>query len=62
MTTRSAAEQSWKDYHKGIHPEVMPAMTGPFLYAFKRGIEYHKELVTGQMRQMIKNYEDGDDE
>ena len=58
MTTRSAAEQSWRDYHKEIHPEVMPAMTGEFLFAFKRGVEYHKELVTGKMRSMIKKYED----
>ena len=61
MSTRRAAEQCWLDYHKGILPEVMPAMTGPFLYAFKKGIDYHKELVTGQMRQMIKKYEEDEE-
>jgi hypothetical protein len=57
-TTRQATEHAWIEFHKGIHPEVRPIMTGVFLYAFKAGIRHHKELVTGQMKSMIKKYED----
>jgi hypothetical protein len=56
MTTYQSAKQAWKEYHKGISPEVMPEMTPAFLYAFKKGIAYEKDFVSGHIKDILKKY------
>ena len=63
MTTHQSACQAWNEYHKGISPEVMPEMSGAFLFAFKAGIRYEKEFVQGKFTEMLKKYQnDGAEE